>query len=127
MDTHPHFTPPHTHAVVAGSDFTTVDALIGAGVDEVTVACSADALCRACEGGRTEPLLLIVDARSGATPLDAPQIRPELFEKATVVVWGALSEKTRKMFSKARFVIACAAQMSTRTMTRLALRHTSAS
>lgn len=98
----------HPDAIVAGTRIDVVEALLSAGMDNVVMACSGDALLHALRCATGEELLVVLDSHAASSLLSALRRAPALLGRCIILVQGmTLAETDRAILKNARATLWC--------------------
>ncbi len=115
--------PDVPDVIVVGSELDIVDALVGAGFSNIVLACSSDALRHAMSRARRVGTLVLVDARRERTVPSVMHDDPRMFERCSVLVWGAHTARDEKLARTAGSLLWCSETVASRTVAALAVSH----
>lgn len=112
--------PEIPDVVVVGSKLDIVDALLGAGVSSIVLACSGDALRHAMRRAREVGTVVILDARGRGEIAPDVIARASDFRQSTVLVWGATDAEDATFTAFAARVLWCCESVSPRAIAKIA-------
>ena len=121
--------PGHEHpdAIVVGGQLDIVDALLSAGMDNVVLACSSDALRHALIRATGPDVLLILDAHGGRPMLQGLRAPEQELQRCTVLVRGThLDAGDSAALKHAKLTIWCADGISPAAIAHVACRRMAA-
>lgn len=109
--------------IVVGSELDIVDLLVCVGMSNIVLACSDDALRHAMRHARSVGTLVLVDARRRREIPSVVREEARLFERCTVLVWGAAADHDQKLAGTAGSLLWCSATVTPRAVAALAASH----